>query len=342
MRPLLPLLVGMMFVFSACTNGGELTNFQPTPSPPVSQDTVSPAYPGPVNAYPAPSSDIDAALQAALPPAELPTFPGQIAFQTERFGTLQVAILDGATGAVSRFNQNIPQTFEPSWSPDCSAVVFTVGQGTDSDFELYYQDLNSDNPMPFLNHPDFYDWSAAWSPAGNIIAYQVNRDALINICFADQTGNDLDCMSRGSFSNAMPAWSPDGSHLVFGSNREGNWELYLTDYPDMNTLVRLTNNQYIDFHPAFSPDGRTILFTSQRAGNYNLFTIEPNGQNEQQVSTDGGDERNPAWVGNDKIVYASGIDEEMELYLANADGSNPQRLTYSPGLDQWPAWCATP
>lgn len=293
-----------------------------------------------LDAYPVPPST-DSILNQ--PPAELPTFPGKIAFQTERFGgKLQVAILDGATGQIAQLNQSFDQSFEPEWSPECSEIIFTVGQADGLDFELYRQDVNDLEATEFVNHSNYYDWGASWSHAKDVIAYQTNENALINVCFADQDGNELGCMQRSGFSNGMPAWSPDGTQLVFSSNRDGNWELYLTDYPAMNVMERLTENSARDYDPVFSPDGRTIIFSSKRGADYNLYAIQVDGQNEQQLTRDGTDERFPAWVGNELIAYSAGFQQEMELYLMNIDGSNPQRLTYSAGRDEWPSWCAIP
>ena len=185
-----------------------------------------------------------------------------------------------------------------------------------------------------------YDWAPAWSPDGSIIAYQNNQDALINICFITPTGERLGCMQRGSYSNAMPAWSPDGTRLAFGSNRAGNWELYVTDYPAMSTLTRLTDNNDIDFHPQFSPDGQWIVFTSKRLGSYDLYLVGTDGQNERQLTTLASDERDPTWVGNGRIVFTANIEDDWELYIINVDGSNMQRLTYTRGADQWPVWCS--
>jgi Tol biopolymer transport system component len=337
------LFVSIMASQTGCGNNTNNDTALPAMSNDVGEQSSYPiqSYPADnVEAYPAPPST-DPIIQA--PPEILPKFPGRIAFQTERFNSsLQLAILDGATGEVTQLNQMFSQSFEPSWSPDCSSLIFTVDRGDGADFELHQQDVESSATSLFISHAEFYDWGAAWSPSGDVVAYQTNEDALINVCFADPAGNELGCMERGGFSNAMPAWSSDGSQLVFSSNRDGNWELYITNYPAMDSLNRLTENTFTDFDPVFSPDGRTILFSSQREAYYNLFSIQADGQNERQLTNDGADERFPIWVGNDLIAYTSGFEEELELYLMNVDGSNPQRLTYSQGKDEWPSWCAIP
>jgi|SRR5215216_61747 hypothetical protein len=41
---------------------------------------------------------------------------------------------------------------------------------------------------------------------------------------------------------------------------------------------------------------------------------------------------------NEKIVFDSFRDGNLEIYIMNADGSDPQRLTNNPGSDWWPDW----
>lgn len=51
----------------------------------------------------------------------------------------------------------------------------------------------------------------------------------------------------------------------------------------------------------------------------------------------------PAWSPDGtKIAFASdranGVGESKDIYVMNADGSNPVRLTDHPAFDEWPAW----
>lgn len=347
------IVIGMGLFATACGSEKPSIETQDTQLPIVSNSNngeSSSGYPSPANAYPGAEQafqEVPADISGItfdIPLEGIPTFPGKLAFHTERYGgNLQIAIVDGATGEVSQFTQSSGQAFEPSWSPDCSSIVFSQGTIGGSDFGVYRQDIGGSQFMSPLVETDVYDWAPAWSPTDDVIAYQSNRDALVNICFTDPTGRgDLGCMERGSFSNAMPAWSPDGTQLAFGSNREGNWELYVTDYPDMQTLQRLTNNTEIDFSPQFSPDGQTLLFSSQRLGTYNLYTIDLNSGGENQLTFGTFDERTPAWLSNDLIAYSAFIGDDWEIYLIDSGGNNIQRLTYSKGIDQWPAWCSGP
>ena len=51
----------------------------------------------------------------------------------------------------------------------------------------------------------------------------------------------------------MHSWSPDGTRIAFGSNRDGNGEIYVMN-ADGSGQTRLTNNPAEDAVPAWSPE----------------------------------------------------------------------------------------
>ena len=49
-----------------------------------------------------------------------------------------------------------------------------------------------------------------------------------------------------------PVWSPDGSKIAFGSNRDGNDEIYVMN-ADGSGQVNLTNSPAFDYAPVWRP-----------------------------------------------------------------------------------------
>jgi TolB protein len=308
----------------------------PAPTPAANVEAYpAPGYPAP--GYPAPEegSRLEAVEQDALP-----NFGGQIAFHSDRTGSLQIFTLNGDDGLIEQQYQASTQAFEPSWSPGCQALAFSSGAGGDDHFRLYTVEAGSDSAELLAEGSAIHYWAPAWSPTGDVIAYQNNQDQLMNVCFISSEGLDLGCLTRGTFSNAMPGWSADGSKLLFTSNRDGDWEIFVTDYPPTDQVVQLTNNEGIDFYPHFSPDGDKIVFAAKRNNNYDIFTMNADGSNEIQLTTDILDDTTPTWVGDDRIAFSSARTEDWELYLMNADGTDLNRLTYQTGVDQYPTWCS--
>jgi Tol biopolymer transport system component len=299
------------------------------------------SYPAPnISAYPGVNEpEVSNPLNNFI--GETPPFAGRIAFHSSRFGLLQLYILDGATGDAIQLNTGASQAYEPAWSPDCQSLIYTHEIAAPKDSDIYVIGANGANPQPLLveQRVSTLDFAPAWSINGNRIAYQSNPEKMFNVCLTDQIGSDLGCLGRENYSNAHPSWSVDGNQLLFISNRDGDWEIFRTDVSDLGNVVQLTNNSSVEMNPQYSPNGEYILFESNQTANYDIFVMNADGSNVTQLTFDGEDDRDPTWMGNDKILFTSFRDNDWEIYMINRDGSGLTRITYQPGDDKGPAWC---
>jgi Tol biopolymer transport system component len=109
--------------------------------------------------------------------------------------------------------------------------------------------------------------------------------------------------------NAESTVSPDGSRIIFTSTRDGDIELY-TMKTDGTDVHRLTNRVGYDGGAFYSPDGKQIIW---RAG-YPVTaadTADYEGLLAQRLVRPG----------------------KVELWIANADGSNPHQITHLGGAN---------
>jgi TolB protein len=151
-----------------------------------------------------------------------------------------------------------------------------------------------------------------------------------------------------------PVWSPDGKWIVFNSNRDGIWEIYVmrSDGSNVQRLTYTPGKSMGVGKPAWSPDGKSILFPSSQGPNstnwYNvvdIYVIDVDGSNLQRL-THTGDNGSPIWSPDGKrIAFSSHRSGDLahwrdnrEIYVMNVDGSNVQRLTYNGVWDSHPQW----
>lgn len=130
------------------------------------------------------------------------------------------------------------------------------------------------------------------------------------------------------------------TQIAFVSSRTGDKEIYVMDY-DGNNQRKITAIRFIAITPRWSPVDDRIAYTAWRpgAGQAQVEILSAAGERHSFEQPRGFLNNVPAWSPDGKsIVYSSNRDNnDTEIYLANADGSNPKRLTKSPGIDTSPA-----
>ncbi|HET8526867.1 MAG TPA: hypothetical protein VFM81_09560, partial [Actinomycetota bacterium] len=160
---------------------------------------------------------------------------------------------------------------------------------------------------------------------------------------ANADGTDVERITNKPGPEFDPAWAPDGSRIVYRDSRRGinkNDEIYVVDADGTNAR-NLTKDPANDWGPDWSPDGRTIVFNSDREGQpMGGYLIDPDGSHLRRIPTDVYVEY-PAWSPDGtRIAFMGGRSgaSEYDIWIVDVDGSNPVRLTDSPGPDGWPAW----
>jgi Tol biopolymer transport system component len=130
-----------------------------------------------------------------------------------------------------------------------------------------------------------------------------------------------------------PTPSPSNKRkIAFGSNRDGNDEIYVMD-EDGTGVRRLTNTLAYDGQPSWSPDGTRLTFISDRDGRNGIYLMNSDGSNVNKLANLAGED--PVWSPNSaRIAFTSGSD----IYVVNIDGGAPLNVTHDPQEDFGPAW----
>ena len=123
------------------------------------------------------------------------------------------------------------------------------------------------------------------------------------------------------------------------------WQVYVLD-SRTGQRVRLTETDSNERTPRWSPDGQRLVFASDRDGNRELYVMDLS-----IAVSDGGDaglinltqnkapDWQPAWSPDgSRKAFSSHRDDNWEIYVVDADGSNPERLTAHPEYDFSQSW----
>jgi Tol biopolymer transport system component len=241
--------------------------------------------------------------------------------------------------------------YNPAWSPDGTKIAFCSVSGRNSDIWV----MNADGSnQTRLTETGAWNGESAWSPDGNKIAFDSYSDGNRIIWVMNADGSNQTRLTETEAWNEEPAWSPDGTKIAFSSDRDGDMEIYVMN-SDGSQQTNLTNkhywspSRYPDVHypagdssPSWSPDSTKITFVSFRlhdggAGDA-IYIMNADGSNQTcllEPPAGGGFNRSPAWspdgskiaFSGGRVRFTAGRDGDIDIWVINADGSSPTRLT---------------
>jgi TolB protein len=117
--------------------------------------------------------------------------------------------------------------------------------------------------------------------------------------------NSLHRLTRDGLDKQRPSWSPDGGLLLYARRESAGSQIWLYQHDAKNISSRprrFTNRNAPEYNGVFSPDGTKVLFAA---------------------------------------INLSGTQGNLDLVMANADGSNLRTITKDQGKlvhQDWPSW----
>jgi Tol biopolymer transport system component len=167
----------------------------------------------------------------------------------------------------------------PSFSPDGGQLVFHefVGSYWSMDANLYVANADGSGRHQILDNAI----RPAWSPKGNLIAFDTCRDTRCGIFVVQPGGQGFRQVT--SDGGGKVGWSPDGKKLVYSAETDGDPEIWVVNV-DGSGSKQLTKNSGNDTMPAYSPDGQYIYFLSDQNGTaWAIRVMKANGSDVKTV-----------------------------------------------------------
>jgi TolB protein len=168
------------------------------------------------------------------------------------------------------------------------------------------------------------------APAGPWIVFHSDPGGDSRLSLMRPDGSDLTLLTDTVAGYPFGAWSPDGSRVAFLSgsfgegallviNANGSGESHVTDIEARA--------------PDWSPDGTKLVFEAVDGG---IYSVGVDGSDLTKISDEGS---GPRWAPDgSQIVFFSDTNANLDIYVMDADGSNPERLTSDPADDVSPSW----
>jgi Tol biopolymer transport system component len=254
---------------------------------------------------------------------------------------LDLWIVRADGGPARQLTHDHARDTHPAFAPDGRHIYFSSGrEGTRAIWRVT-PDGASPQRITFGTGPETHPSLALDATRLAYTTYSAQPD----LTLVDRlTGEKIRVPGPGPVE--APVFLPDGRGIVYGLNRENDWDLWLQPLErgrPVGPPRRLTDQPGAEAVAAPTPDGRWIAYCRVLGKERNLWLIPAGGGAPRPLVQDPGISIHPAWSPDGgSLAFVSDRDGREHLYVAPVrDGTvigAPKRLTEGEVTDYFPAW----
>jgi len=279
------------------------------------------------------------------PPTDTPLprptkeFGGQIVFTCTRGNYNQICMVNRDGSGYAQLTDMDASNYYGTFTPDGSALLFASNRNGAFDFYLLVfaqqEILQITNRIGNVISPDY-------SPDGRQIVF-ANKvgDNPTAIWMVNADGLNPRLVYTGVRDIVAVAWSPNGEKIAYAmsSGIPQEYEIYTMDVSGRNHLKISQGLLGIGGSVDWSLDSQHVLIHAGPFGNKDIFKIEAATGNFTQL-TNGGNNAGASYSPDGNYIVFNSLrnNDQADLYIMRADGTNQVQLTNHPEPDWGARW----
>ena len=266
-----------------------------------------------------------------------------LAFTADDDGkSINIQVLELATGVVTAVTTDEFVNFEPAWSPDgkrlayvstapsgfFNIVIVAMAEGRPGERVQVTTDHRFGGPRLYFTDEDVH-LSPAWSPDGRELLLVSNRDIPLGSGGVWRVPVERDVMNghrarlihkEETLYRTRPQWSPDGKRFVYASHLGGQFTNLFVLPTSGGEPYKMTFGEYDTFLPRWSPDGEWIVCVSNERGLPQLKFLKAWGGEAHLVPVTSKTWKTTMGRLDVRIVDERGRETEARVYHTASDG----------------------
>ena len=255
----------------------------------------------------------------------------RIAFSSNRSGTDDLYVVDVDGSKETQLTNSPEHKSISNWTADSKQLIYSVSKNNIC--SIYRIDLQRKNEQLIGTVPGR---SAVVSPDGKRVIYATGSWTEMALVLSTLDGKAQEQLNDGKSIAWNVHWSPDGRRFAFTGRAEKEIAVFVADLDGSNRhqISQVPIEEGAAQWPVWSSDGRWLAIqvsSRTRKNSAHIWLVDVSSGESRKLASHTEDylDETPSWFPDGKrLAFQSNRTGRMEVWIMNADGTNPQQITH--------------